>query len=215
MLLSKVVPKGLHQQRYVELLKGEKPYVVIGFGAAGSGKTMLATHIGVKKLKNGDIRKLVITRPTVSVGQDLGFLPGTLNEKMTPWLRPIYDILEHHYPKSKIDKMISDDIIELSSIAHMRGRTFEDSFVICDEAQNCTIPQTLMMLTRIGNNSKMVITGDPTQHDQPSNTINGLEDLVSRLDKTEYDEELVAKVEFDESDVIRHPVIPFILDLYK
>jgi phosphate starvation-inducible PhoH-like protein len=213
-MLSKIIPRNIKQQNYINLLKGEFPYVVVSQGSAGTGKTMLATHIGVKRLKSGNIRKLIITRPTVSVGQDLGFLPGTLNEKMMPWLRPIYDALEYHYPKSKIEKMISDDIIELSSIAHMRGRTLEDSYIICDEAQNCTSSQMLMMLTRIGPNSKMVITGDPTQNDYP-NSINGLEDLISRLNKCEYDEQFISKIEFDEHDVVRHPVIPFILELYK
>lgn len=213
-MLSKVAPKNIKQCMYTELLQAPKPYIVVATGAAGSGKTLLATHVGVQKLLQGSVRKLVITRPTVSVGEDLGFLPGTLEEKMAPWLRPVYDALELYYPKSKINKMIADDVIELSSIAHMRGRTFNDCYIIADECQNTTPLQILMMLTRIGNNSKMVITGDPLQHDQGLQK-NGLDDLLEKLNKTQYNKKHISVVRFDENDVERHPVIPFILDMYK
>jgi phosphate starvation-inducible protein PhoH and related proteins len=210
-------PKNVRQQNYIELLKQEKPYIVVASGAAGTGKTYIATQIGAQKLVTGEKEKIVITRPTVSVGpDDLGFLPGTLEKKMEPWLQPIYDVLQRHYPRSKIEKMIKDRIIEVAPLAFMRGRTFENAWIICDEAQNTTVSQMLMVLTRIGSNSKLVITGDPGQYDRGFSD-NGLTDLLNRLDYTDTgpDSDAVGVVTFDQEDVQRHPVIPFVLDLYK
>jgi phosphate starvation-inducible PhoH-like protein len=211
--LKNILPKNINQQRYVSMLHRTNPYIVVATGPAGCGKTLLATHIGVQKLQDGMVDRIVITRPAVSVDESHGFLPGTLEEKMGPWIRPVYDVLQRHYPKSKIDRLIKDNVIEISPLAYMRGRTFEKSWIICDEAQNTTINQMLMVLTRIGSDSKMVITGDPNQHDRGYET-NGLNDLIQRM---AYNERKpgIEHVMFDETDVERHPVIPVILEMYK
>lgn len=211
--MKKILPRNPTQQRYLDLLMKPKPYILVASGSAGSGKTMLATHTGVEKLREGIVDKLVITRPAVSVDESHGFLPGTLEEKMGPWVRPIYDVLQLHYPKSKIDKLIKEDVIEISPLAYMRGRTFERSWIICDEAQNTTVNQLLMVLTRIGNDSKLVITGDPNQHDRGFE-VNGLNDFVQRMEYFNPQPD-IEHVSFNEEDVERHPVIPLILKMYK
>ena len=210
---SQLVAKNPKQSKYIEMLRRTDPTIVVASGSAGSGKTLFATHIGMQKLQNGDVNKLVITRPAVSVDEDLGYLPGRLEEKMAPWTRPVFDVLQSYYPKTKIERLIKDNIIEIAPLAYMRGRTFENSWIICDEAQNTTINQMLMVLTRIGRNSKMIITGDPLQYDRGFSN-NGLADLMEKLQYTE-DSQFVQLIEFEEADVERHPVIPFILDLYK
>lgn len=208
-------PKSIRQQQYVDVLSKNNPSIVIATGAPGSGKTLFAAHIGAHKLKTGEVNKIIITRPTISVGSDnLGFLPGTLTKKLEPWMRPVNDALLYYYKKTVIDQMIDDGTIELASLAHLRGRTFDKSWIICDEAQNTTVDQMLMMLTRIGKDSKMVITGDPMQHDRSLHT-NGLSDLLYRLQNTHTNQKSFEIIEFDGSDVQRHPAIPVILELYK
>lgn len=194
----------------------DRPNVVVATGSAGTGKTFLATYVGVQKLMDDEVKKLVITRPAVSVDEQHGFLPGTLEKKMEPWIRPILDILMLYYPRSKIDTMFKEQLIEICPLAFMRGRTFDNSYIICDEAQNTTVNQMLMVLTRIGKNSKLVITGDPDQYDRGF-ADNGLNDLLSRLDyHTMHDaHEYINYVQFQEEDVERHPVIPLVLDLYR
>jgi phosphate starvation-inducible PhoH-like protein len=213
-ILSKnISPKNVKQARYAELLNMPKPTVVIASGAAGSGKTLFATHVGMQKLHNGNVDKLIITRPTVSVDENIGFLPGKLEEKMAPWTRPIFDVLYQYYPKTKVERMLKDNVIEISPLGYMRGRTFSNSWIICDEAQNTTINQMLMILTRIGRNSKMIITGDPLQYDRGFER-NGLSDL---LDKLHYNDrsDHIQMIQFEEKDVERHEVIPIILEMYK
>lgn len=196
------------------MLTTNKPHVVIATGSAGTGKTMLATHVGVKKLLSEEIRKIVITRPAVSVDEQHGFLPGSLEKKMEPWIRPVWDVLLQYYPRSKLDLLIRDQVIEICPLAYMRGRTFEDSWIICDEAQNTTPNQMLMVLTRIGKNSKIVITGDPQQYDRGFNN-NGLSDLIERLNVDEcIVEDGINMIQFDENDVERHPIIKDILRIY-
>jgi phosphate starvation-inducible protein PhoH and related proteins len=224
-----LVPRNDKQRKYVQLLSAPKPYIVVATGSAGTGKTAFATSMGVQMLKREEVSKLVITRPAVSVDEQHGFLPGTLEKKMEPWTRPIFDVLTKHYPRTKIDAMIQQQIIEICPLAYMRGRTFENSWIICDEAQNMTVNQMMMVLTRIGNNSKMVITGDLKQFDRGFDS-NGLFDLIQRIDynksivdyHSEFDAEAFSEdnmnidiVEFNEEDVERHPVIPYILKLYK
>lgn len=219
-----LVPRNDKQRKYVELLTTPRPYIVVATGSAGTGKTAFATSVGVEMLKREEISKLVITRPAVSVDEQHGFLPGTLEKKMEPWTRPIFDVLARHYPRTKIDAMIQQQIIEICPLAYMRGRTFENSWIICDEAQNMTVNQMMMVLTRIGSNSKMVITGDLKQYDRGFDT-NGLMDLIQRIDYNQVvdidacpcgDDRLnIDVVEFSEEDVERHPVIPYILNLYK
>ena len=211
--MKKISPKNAAQRRYVDLLSKPKPYVVVASGPAGCGKTLLATHVGVQKLHEGVIDRMIITRPTVSVDESLGHLPGTLEDKMSPWIRPIYDVLQLHYPKSKIDRLIKDGVVEICPLAYMRGRTFERSWIICDESQNTTVNQLKTVLTRIGNGSKMVVTGDPNQYDRGFD-VNGLNDLLERMSFLS-DVSDIEKVEFSESDVERHPIIPLILSMYK
>jgi phosphate starvation-inducible protein PhoH and related proteins len=208
-------PKNAKQAYYLDILKRDTPHVVIASGVAGSGKTLLATIIGIEKLLNGSVRKLVVTRPTVPVGDDIGYLPGTLNKKMEPWIRPIYDSLSMHYSSNKIENMFKENIIEVVPLTYMRGRTFSDSWIICDEAQNLTIDQSLMVLTRIGQNSKMVITGDPMQHDRKFGD-NGLIDLMNKVSMSYHEPNPYFEVvEFTEDDVERHPIIPHVVKMYK
>lgn len=209
-----VSPRNDKQVRYLNLLKSiDQPNVVIATGSAGTGKTFLATHTGVQKLIDNEVRKLVITRPAVSVDEQHGFLPGTLEKKMEPWIRPVLDVLIQYYPRSKIDMLFKDQVIEVCPLAFMRGRTFEDSYIICDEAQNTTINQMLMVLTRIGRNSKLVITGDPDQYDRGFMD-NGLSDLMSKYEMFD-NHGMIECIHFDIEDVERHPVIPIVLDMYK
>lgn len=193
--------------------------VVILSGPAGSGKTMCAVDAGARIIKSRekdhDIKRLIITRPAVCVQEEHGFLPGSLEEKMRPWMMPIYDALLNHFTQQEIDSLINARVIEISPIAYMRGRTFQNAFVICDEMQNCTTSQVKMVLTRIGSNSKMILTGDPDQDDlQASDGSNGLRDLVSRIDKFGVPEG-VSHVEFSRQDIKRHPVIASVLSLYN
>jgi phosphate starvation-inducible PhoH-like protein len=211
-MISKIVPKNLKQIKYVNLLNAQCPPIVIASGVAGSGKTLLATAVGVEKLISGSVSKIILTRPTVPVGDDIGFLPGNLNKKMEPWIRPLHDALSRYYSKQKISKLIEDNIIEIVPLTYMRGRTFDKSWIICDESQNLTVEQTLMVLTRIGFESKLVITGDPMQHDRGFS--NGLVDLVNRISSSD-NPEFFQYIEFDENDVQRHPVISHVIKMYK
>jgi phosphate starvation-inducible protein PhoH and related proteins len=199
------------QQRYLNILREQNPYVVIATGCAGSGKTMLATHVGIEKLKEGSVDRIIITRPAVSVDESHGYLPGTLDDKMEPWTRPITDVLNQKFSCDEITRMFQARVIEICPLAYMRGRTFENAWIICDEAQNCTPNQMLMVLTRIGDGSKLVITGDLAQHDRGFER-NGLVDFIDRIDASNPDG--ISMIEFEESDVIRHPIIPTILSMY-
>ena len=201
------------QEEFLKLLDNPSISIVVATGPAGCGKTHLASLMGLKKLHEGAIEKLIITRPAVSVDEDHGFLPGTLEEKMDPWMRPIYDSLYHFYSPQKIRSLIDDKVIEICPLAYARGRTFENAWVIGDETQNCTITQMMMLLTRIGQNSKMVITGDLAQSDL--NVTNGLSDLIKRLDQHATGMSDIHKIHFSHTDVERHPVIKNILQLYK
>ena len=212
-LNTRIVPKNANQRKYVDLLNSVNPPIVVASGSAGTGKTLLATQVGVMKLLSEEIKKIIITRPTVSVDESIGFLPGTLDKKMEPWTRPIFDVLSMHYSKKKMDTLMSDKIIEICPLGFMRGRSFNDSWIILDEAQNATTNQVLLVLTRIGEGSKVVITGDPNQYDRGFSD-NGLIDLIERIASSNV-EESIGLVQFDDSDVERHPVIPIILDMYK
>lgn len=207
-------PRNEKQARYVELMTRERPYIVVASGHAGTGKSILAASVGIDKLKTGMVDKIIITRPAVCVDDEQhGFLPGTLDEKMEPWIRPITDVIEKRCSKDEMQRMFRSKAIEIVPLAYMRGRTFENSWIICDEAQNCTPAQLLMLLTRLGENSKVVITGDPFQHDRGAHT-NGLTDLMLRVESTNVTGDIIDHVYFDESDVVRHPAIKFILSMY-
>jgi phosphate starvation-inducible PhoH-like protein len=175
---------------------------------------MLSTCVGVQKLQNNEVRKLILTRPMVSVDEELGIMPGGLLEKVAPWMMPFQDVLLSHYPKPILEKMIRDNIIEICPLAIMRGRSFENAWIICDEAQNTTPSQMLMLLTRLGRDSKVVVTGDPEQYDRGFEN-NGLIDLLRRCDGQMTDQSWLNVVQFDDGDVERNPVIKKILKMYR
>lgn len=201
--------RTLNQRRYLDLLLSQAP-VVIGTGPAGTGKTLLACQVASKALAAGQVQRLVLTRPAVSVDEQHGFLPGNLNKKMEPWTRPMFDALYRWYSPKKVQDMLWDQQIEVCPLAYMRGRTFDHAWIIGDEMQNSTPSQMKMLLTRIGEGSKMVIAGDGAQHDRGFE-MNGLSDLVSRLD---LDSESIKHIIFTEDDVIRAEVIKEILKMY-
>src|SRR5215475_505676 len=204
-----VTPKTLNQKLYLEAI--EKNDMVFGIGPAGTGKTYLAVSMAVRALLEKRISRIVLTRPAVEAGERLGFLPGTLQEKIDPYLKPLYDALYDMLDVERVDRNIERGIIEIAPIAFMRGRTLNDSFVILDEAQNTTAEQMKMFLTRIGYNSKAVITGDVTQIDLPSGKMSGLveaERIISGV-------EGISFIHFNERDVVRHPLVQRIVRAYE
>lgn len=207
-----IIPRNVAQEAYIELLKNPKKYIVFAIGPAGTGKTMLAVQMAIKLYKEGVISKIIVTRPAVSVDEDHGFLPGTLNQKMEPWTRPIFDVFEEYYHPKEIQAMLEDGVIEISPLAYMRGRTFKNAFIVADEMQNTTPSQMKMLLTRLGENSKMVVTGDLNQADRPRE--NGLLEFC-QLYAQGGDYRMIAMARFDVSDVERHPVVKEILSIYK
>lgn len=206
-----ITPKNFHQDDLLGYLEDPKINIVFAIGPAGTGKTMISTLAGIKELKGGDIDKFVVTRPAVSVDEQHGFLPGTLQEKMAPWTRPIFDIFEEYYTPDQIEYMLSDNKVEIAPLAYMRGRTFKNSFIIADEMQNATDSQMKMLLTRIGEGSKLVITGDLAQHDRGYES-NGLKMFIERLQRAQ--SERIKMVQFDTGDIERHPVVDEVLSLY-
>ena len=177
-----IKPRNLKQQYLISLLENPNKHITFATGPAGTGKTLLSTLYAIKSLKEGTARKIVITRPAVSVDEQHGFLPGTLVEKMSPWTRPMFDIFEEYYNSSEIGHMIKENIIEIAPLAYMRGRTFKHSVIIADEMQNATDNQMKMLLTRIGDCSKLIVTGDLDQHDRGYQD-NGLKKFTDRLAK--------------------------------
>jgi phosphate starvation-inducible PhoH-like protein len=185
--------------------------MIFAIGPAGTGKTMLACYAAIEGLNDGDFNKIILTRPAVSVEEDIGYLPGTLEEKMDPWTRPIMDIFSEFYSQHQIGNMIKEKIIEICPLAYMRGRTFKNAFIIADEMQNSTPNQMKMLLTRIGNNSKMIITGDLNQHDRKYDD-NGLKDIYEKLQKTNY--RRIECITFSHEDIERSPIVKDILQIY-
>jgi phosphate starvation-inducible protein PhoH and related proteins len=207
-------PKSLSQETYIDYLTNPQKLVVFATGPAGTGKTMLAVLAGITALRERSVKKLVITRPAVSVDDEKhGYLPGDLNSKMEPWVKPIFDVVLEYYNHRELSKMLDEEIIEISPLAFLRGRTFKDSWIIFDEAQNSTVNQMKMVLTRIGEGSKMVITGDLDQNDRKFANDNGLKDFISRL--TKHNSKAIASVNFANKDIQRHPVVAEILHLYR
>jgi phosphate starvation-inducible PhoH-like protein len=204
-----VAPKTMTQRRYVDAI--ERHDLVFGIGPAGTGKTYLAVAMGVSALLAKRVSRIVLTRPAVEAGERLGFLPGTLQEKIDPYLRPLYDALYDMLEAEKIEKLVERNTIEIAPLAFMRGRTLNDSFVIMDEAQNCSPEQMKMILTRQGFNSKMVVTGDPTQIDLPAGTRSGLAEVIEVLRGVEG----ISFVQFDERDVVRHSLVQKIVKAYE
>lgn len=203
-----VQPKGINQRRYLESI--EKNDMVFGVGPAGTGKTYLAVAMAISALVSKRVNRIVLARPAVEAGERLGFLPGTLQEKVDPYLRPLYDALYDMLEPEKVDRYLEKNIIEIAPIAFMRGRTLNDAFIILDEAQNTTSEQMKMFLTRMGFNSKAVITGDITQIDLPSNKKSGLVEVLDILK----DVNGISFVHFDESDVVRHHLVQRIVRAY-
>ena len=204
-----IYPKSIGQLNYVNALKNHD--IIFGVGPAGSGKTYLAVIYAVWLLKNHKIKKIILTRPAVEAGENLGFLPGDLKEKIDPYLRPLYDALYEMLGKENTEKFIERGIIEIAPLAYMRGRTLEDAFIILDEAQNTTTMQMKMFLTRLGFNSKMVITGDITQIDFRNNVKSGLKQVQEILNGIKE----IKFIVMDSTDVCRHPLVQKIIDAYE
>jgi phosphate starvation-inducible protein PhoH and related proteins len=204
----RVSPRSPAQAAYLRAMRDHD--LVFGTGPAGTGKTYLAVATGVALLKQRVVDRLILSRPAVEAGERLGFLPGDMKDKVDPYLRPLYDALQDMLPDGKLRAKLESGQIEIAPLAFMRGRTLANAFVILDEGQNTTPAQMKMFLTRLGENSRMVVTGDPSQHDLPPGTRSGLADAVRRLDQTDE----VAVIRFTEKDIVRHPLVEAILKAY-
>lgn len=201
--------KNIGQKRYIDAVR--KRDIIFGIGPAGTGKTFLAVVMAVSALKKGEVQKIILTRPAVEAGESLGFLPGDLKEKVDPYLRPVYDALYQVFGMEHTNRLMERGVIEIAPLAYMRGRTLDDAFVILDEAQNTTIAQMKMFLTRLGFNSRMIVNGDTSQVDLPKGVASGLihaEKTLQSIDK-------IAFVHFDAGDVVRHPVVAQIIRAYE
>ena len=201
--------KTVNQQRLVEI--SSENDLVFAVGPAGTGKTYTAVALAVNALKNREVRRIVMTRPAVEAGENLGFLPGDLKEKLDPYLQPLYDALRDMLPKEKLDFYLENKTIEIAPLAFMRGRTLDDAYVILDESQNTTTSQMKMFLTRMGENSRFIITGDPTQIDLPKHQKSGLKEVLIKLK----DIKGIGIVELDGRDVLRHPLVKKIINAYE
>jgi phosphate starvation-inducible PhoH-like protein len=208
-----LIPKSIAQEEYIDLLENPEKLIVFATGPAGTGKTMLAVLAAIKALKEGVIQKIIITRPAVGVDDEKhGFLPGTLNEKMEPWTRPIFDVMKEYYSPREITMMLEEETIEISPLAFMRGRSFKNAWIIADEMQNATPSQMKMLLTRIGENCRLVVTGDIQQTDRQANS-NGLIDFQVRSQNFR-GHEYIFGVEFTRRDIQRHAAVGEILKIY-
>jgi phosphate starvation-inducible PhoH-like protein len=203
--------RSQNQKTYLQKLQNDETSIVFAIGPAGTGKTMLAVMHGIKLYQEGLVDKIIVTRPAVSVDEDLGFLPGDLNEKMAPWTRPIFDVMGEYYKQSDIAEMLKEGVIEISPLAYMRGRTFKNAYIIADEMQNATVNQMKMLLTRLGEGSKMVVTGDLAQADRRSD--NGLINFTNLL-ASKPNLKHIDIVEFDHKDIERHDAVREVLDIY-
>ena len=232
------VPKNIHQEMYCKLLKTKSKKIVIANGPAGTGKTLFATEFGVRYFLTDTYEKLIFTRPSVSVDEELGFLPGTLEEKMAPWVRPIYDVLYNFLSPKEVQQLMEDKIIEIAPLGYMRGRTFKNAWIVADEMQNSTVSQMKMLLTRLGENSRLVVTGDLQQFDRSFEN-NGLDDFLRKLrykEQKEKEKEMekeittedtnndnsnnrnkksIVSFEFLKGDIQREEVVKEVLDIYE
>jgi phosphate starvation-inducible PhoH-like protein len=205
-------PINTNQEEYVKTLGNKDKKIIIVSGPAGTGKTLFATEFGVRYFLTGFYEKLIFTRPSVSVDEDLGFLPGTLEEKMAPWIRPIYDILYNFVTPKEVEALIEEKIIEIAPLGYMRGRTFKNCWIVADEMQNSSVSQMKMLLTRLGENSRLVITGDLEQYDR-MNELNGLEDFLNKFRGRRSSS--ISSFEFDKNDIQREEVVREVLDIYS
>ncbi|NNC73539.1 MAG: PhoH family protein [Sphingomonadaceae bacterium] len=204
-----IVPRSITQTTYMESLARDE--IIFALGPAGTGKTYLAVAQAVHQLITGSVDRLILSRPAVEAGEKLGFLPGDMREKVDPYLRPLYDALYDMLPIDQVERRIANGDIEIAPIAFMRGRTLSDAFVILDEAQNTTPAQMKMFLTRFGENSRMVVCGDPKQVDLPGEGVSGLADAVSRLEGIDG----FGTIRFGTGDVVRHPIVGRIVEAYE
>ncbi|MCZ6673786.1 MAG: PhoH family protein [Verrucomicrobia bacterium] len=205
----KIIPKTLNQKRYLESIFANE--VVFGIGPAGTGKTYLAMAAAIDSLLKGEIEKIILTRPAVEAGEALGFLPGDLTEKITPYLRPLYDAIHEMLGKENAEKLMEKGVIEIAPLAYMRGRTLSNAYVILDEAQNTSPEQMMMFLTRLGDNSRMIVTGDITQIDLPRSKESGLcqiTQILAHIPK-------IVLFYFESFDVVRHPLVQKIIEAYE
>jgi phosphate starvation-inducible PhoH-like protein len=204
-----ITPRSLTQRVYIHSLFHTD--VVIGVGPAGTGKTYLVVAVAVSELLNRNIGRIILTRPAVEAGEKLGFLPGDLNEKISPYLRPLYDAMYEMLGPDRLATMMEQGEVEVAPLAYMRGRTLNDSFIILDEAQNCTPEQVKMLLTRLGSNSRVAVTGDLTQSDLPRDSVSGLVEATHILG----DIEGIDVISFSKKDVVRHPMVEKIVTAYE
>jgi phosphate starvation-inducible PhoH-like protein len=205
-----IIPRNKNQEQYTLKLLDQTKDIVFGVGPAGTGKTLLAVQVAVKMFKEGIVDKIIVTRPAVSVDEDLGFLPGTLEQKMAPWTRPIFDVLRDYFHAKEISNMIDEGIIEIAPLAYMRGRTFKKCFILADEMQNATENQMKMLLTRLGEGSRMAVTGDLAQADRIKD--NGLIKFVQKLQSNNSNR--LDIVRFAQGDIERHEAVKEVLKIY-
>ena len=203
-----IAPKGATQKAYVDLVRDND--IVFAVGPAGTGKTYLAMAMAVRALLDKQIRRIILTRPAVEAGESLGFLPGTLEEKIDPYLRPLFDALHDMLEADRLERMMTDNVVEVAPLAFLRGRTLNESFIVLDEAQNTTPAQMKMFLTRMGYGAKLVITGDPTQTDLPPGQRSGLRDALGLVEGIRG----IGVVEFGDADVVRHPLVAALIRAY-
>jgi len=205
-----ILPRNKNQETYMLKLLDDQKDIIFGVGPAGTGKTLLAVQVAVKLFLEGAVDKIIVTRPAVSVDEDLGFLPGTLEQKMAPWTRPIFDVLREYFHAKEIEGMIEESVIEIAPLAYMRGRTFKNSFILADEMQNATPNQMKMLLTRLGEGSKMAVTGDLAQADRlQDNGLINFTKLLQTSNATHLD-----IVHFATHDIERHEAVKEVLEVY-
>ena len=203
-----VKPKTVGQKQYVDMIR--KKMIVFGIGPAGTGKTYLAMAMAIQAFKNGEVNRIILTRPAIEAGEKLGFLPGDMKEKIDPYLQPLYDALQDMFPPAKLQELMEQNIIQIAPLAFMRGRTLNDAVVILDEAQNTTPAQIKMFLTRMGMNTKMIITGDMTQIDLPASQRSGLAEALKILKNIKG----IAIIEMNKKDIVRHKLVTKIVEAY-
>lgn len=205
-------PRNQSQFKFLSCLKKKDYKIVIATGPAGTGKTLFGIEQGIKNYLVGNYEKLIFTRPVVTVDEDIGYLPGTLEDKLGPFIRPIFDILYNFMSPKEVEQLMEDKIIEIAPLGFLRGRTFKNSWIVADEMQNSTISQMKMLLTRLGENSRLVITGDLEQNDRYGE-INGLEDFLNKMKGRK--SESISSVEFDKCDIEREEVVKEVLEIYE
>lgn len=209
-----LIPRTPNQARYVKSLQNVSKPIVIATGPPGSGKTAFPCQVAAEQFKSGDVQKIVLTRPIVCAGEDLGYLPGSIENKMDPWTRPMFDILENYFARTRIKQMVDNRTIEIAPLAYMRGRTFNNCFIIADEMQNSTQQQMKMILSRLGEDSQMAVTGDTEQCDLLDPELSGLNHLLFKLDGYKEQLEYIEQVILDADDIQRHPAVKEVTNVY-